>query len=423
MPRKKSLPAKNNQNTDKSAIDEMGKAISDITDALERYANAYNNIFDRGIGNDYVIGDHWKDVCEGVIGLLNGDTGNIDCAATDRRLRQLIERFFKTVGDDSLALPGSEVRAIPVDMVPMDYRVPNTFAEVEFKTTKDRVPGSDVQVEFPNAKKVLRNSPTIKVELVTEIGSKKLTDRQMELLTNVIIVNDNVAVFGGPQIDDWKSLKVVMEALGSKWKRQLGGFQFPDDVDALEIVDKAKRTGVIIDPKEADFFWTSDEVADRLVDFSRVNDRHNVLEPSAGNGALVKAIRRAAPGAVVTCVEALDKNYQALTELKPFNAIRRDFLTIGPGEIGTFDRIVMNPPFSKRADINHVWHAFRHFLAPGGILAAIMSGSVEYREDTLTKSFRMLVEENNGSIVKLPADSFKHAGTSVNTVMVRMFKE
>ncbi len=87
----------------------------------------------------------------------------------------------------------------------------------------------------------------------------------------------------------------------------------------------------------------------------------------------------------------------------------------------TYDRVIMNPPFSGRADILHVTHAMR-FLKPGGILVAIMSAGVEFRDDRIACEFRKLMAANAGELRRNPDGSFKNAGTMVRTVMVKMRK-
>jgi len=98
-----------------------------------------------------------------------------------------------------------------------------------------------------------------------------------------------------------------------------------------------------------------------------------------------------------------------------FSIHQVDFLATTPSP--TFDRVIMNPPFTKRADIEHVLHAYK-FLAPGGRLVAIMSAGVMFRGDMKSVRFRDLVTTHGGSIAPLPEGSFKAAGTSVNTAVV-----
>lgn len=98
-----------------------------------------------------------------------------------------------------------------------------------------------------------------------------------------------------------------------------------------------------------------------------------------------------------------------------------DFLTIPvpTNDAGRYSRVVCNPPFSHGADVQHVTHAFRHWLAPGGLLVAIMSAGTATRDDKATKAFRALVEAH-GSMEELPDGSFEASGTSVRTVLVTL---
>ena len=58
--------------------------------------------------------------------------------------------------------------------------------------------------------------------------------------------------------------------------------------------------------------------------------------------------------------------------------INRDFLTMKPGDIPQVDKIIMNPPFDRGGDCDHVRHAFQ-FLKPGGVLVAVMSARRVWR--------------------------------------------
>jgi len=93
-----------------------------------------------------------------------------------------------------------------------------------------------------------------------------------------------------------------------------------------------------------------------------------------------------------------------------------------------YDRIVMNPPFEKQADIDHVLHAYE-LLEPNGRLVSIMSTSVTYRDNQKTKEFRAFMGELpkvpglHGHIEHNPEGSFKEAGTTVNTVTIVLERE
>jgi hypothetical protein len=257
------------------------------------------------------------------------------------------------------------------------------------------------------------------------IGQKQLTERQRELLSVITVGEDGIARFPKePRIPDWPALKKVMTALGGSWKTS-DGFRFAVGVDADELICQARMTGHIIDPRAADFFETPDELADLVVaKCGPIPDGSSVLEPSAGRGALVRAIRRACKPTTIFAVEALDANIKALEKL-PWTTddgiLHGDFMSLRHGGIGEYDFVVMYPPFSKRQDIAHVQRAYRCFLKPGGTLVAIMSGGVAFREDALASDFRAFVEAN-GEIEKLPDGAFKASGTMVRTALVTVRK-
>ena len=84
-----------------------------------------------------------------------------------------------------------------------------------------------------------------------------------------------------------------------------------------------------------------------------------------------------------------------------------DFLTLN-GELGQFDRIVMNPPFADGADVRHVEHA-RTKLKPGGRLVSVVANGPRQRAG---------LEPIASEWIDLPAGSFKDQGTSVNAAIV-----
>jgi 16S rRNA G1207 methylase RsmC len=82
-----------------------------------------------------------------------------------------------------------------------------------------------------------------------------------------------------------------------------------------------------------------------------------------------------------------------------------DFLFV---PLGSFDKIVMNPPFENGADIKHILRA-RELLIPGGRLVAICANGPRQQA-----KLKPLATEWRD----LPADTFKQAGTGVNTALI-----
>ncbi len=94
----------------------------------------------------------------------------------------------------------------------------------------------------------------------------------------------------------------------------------------------------------------------RLVELADVRETDRILEPSAGTGAILQAIRDAVPRAKCDAVElhaGLARHLQA-----HFPEVRiwcGDFLEYHPER--RYTRIIMNPPFHRGDDIRHIRRA------------------------------------------------------------------
>ncbi len=161
-----------------------------------------------------------------------------------------------------------------------------------------------------------------------------------------------------------------------------------------------------------------------------------VLEPSAGTGNLARLAAAEqstwnwegrerveyACRAIVDCIEIQPHLAAALEAEGIYGRVfARDFLTLSPDVTGLYDRIVMNPPFDRERDIDHVNHALK-FLRPGGVLIAIMSAGTEHRTTRKAVAFRALMESLRADWRDLPAGSFSEVGTNVNTLFVKVKK-
>ncbi len=143
-----------------------------------------------------------------------------------------------------------------------------------------------------------------------------------------------------------------------------------------------------------------------------------VLEPSCGDGALIGAILANEPKAVVHAYEIRDSAASKAYEKFPQAIVcTKDFLTKAPKP--QFNFVVMNPPFSRQQDIDHILHAHK-FLKPHGKLVSIAGAGVNFRTNRKTMDFRQFVEDHGGSIEALPEGAFKSSGTAVRTVLVEI---
>lgn len=147
-------------------------------------------------------------------------------------------------------------------------------------------------------------------------------------------------------------------------------------------------------------------------------DPVDILEPSAGSGAILDALRAAYPAARLAAYER-HASLRDVLQRKGYELAGSDFLeaTAAP----QFDRVLMNPPFENGQDIDHVRHAFG-MLRPGGILVAIMSPGPFFRSDRKACGFREWFDNLAGERRDLPAGAFKESGTGIATVLVTVRK-
>lgn len=227
----------------------------------------------------------------------------------------------------------------------------------------------------------------------------------------------------------YEEVNGALENFGGKWNRKAGAHVFREDPS--EMLDEVVQTGGYIKQKtkaqQLGFFKTPPELAKRLVDAAGIKQGDVVLEPSAGTGNLIRALPD-----WVSWVYACEVNAGIISALR-LATLRwgttcvhcRDFLQTTPSDLDPraklVDVVVMNPPFARQADIDHVLHATT-FLRPGGRLAAIMSASVLFRANKKTVDFRRWVESLGGVFEALPDGSFTVSGTNAATVMLSLTK-
>lgn len=182
----------------------------------------------------------------------------------------------------------------------------------------------------------------------------------------------------------------------------------PDGAE-FEAMKETLRAGVKV-VSAPQLFPTPAELAERVAELADIRPGQRVLEPSAGTGNLIEAVRRREPGAHVEAVEINMALANALaSRCKGVPVMPGDFLEKSEFELGgKFDRIVMNPPFVNGADIKHIQHALK-FLKPGGRLVAICANGPRQRE--ALQPLAMEWED-------LPRDTFKEAGTGVSTALL-----
>ena len=243
----------------------------------------------------------------------------------------------------------------------------------------------------------------------TSVGSDVL-----DILSRATVTGNAVQFTDRMDRATYLAVAEVLKAEGGKWNRKAQAILFPGD--AAPIVAAILEDGTVTRPQDEGYFPTPPPVVADILDLADLEPGMEVLEPSAGDGAIARAVYDR--GCKVDCVELNAKRADALrAEGYARMVSAADFLNVPQAPL--YDRVLMNPPFAAKADIEHVRHALG-FLRPGGLLVAVMSAGTEFRDDRATAEFRELVEDHDGVMIPLPEDSFKVSGTGVRTVLVAM---
>lgn len=229
----------------------------------------------------------------------------------------------------------------------------------------------------------------------------------------------------------YERVNKALTAMGGTWNRKAGGHVF--DHDPRPLVEGLLETGSLTVARDG-FFETPPAVIRRMLELAPLpNYSVIVLEPSAGKGAILRALL-ALPQAKWSMFHACEKDaqrYQYLTETFPddVDLVEEDFLEYHlPRHLddGTpmflYQRIYMNPPFEEGQDVAHVRHAY-DLLQPyryndPATLVSVMSEHAFFAGDRQSVEFRLWLEMVGGSSEPLPANSFRESGTNVNARLV-----
>ena len=207
--------------------------------------------------------------------------------------------------------------------------------------------------------------------------------------------------------------KWIEEAGGSWQGGKIQGFTFPFNPERIfSILKEGKRCNL---QQDYQFFETPADVADWLVMLAGgIHEDDTVLEPSAGRGALIKAIHRACPSVTVECYELMPENREFLHTLSNVILLDEDFTK---DSVGSYTKIIANPPFANNQDIEHVKLMYDR-LEEGGTLAAITSQHWRLASEKRCIDFRNWLKEVHGEVFEISAGEFKESGTSISTMAV-----
>ena len=125
-------------------------------------------------------------------------------------------------------------------------------------------------------------------------------------------------------------------------------------------------------------FPTPKKISEQIYSMLDIKRTERILEPQAGNGDLIRPL--ISSGHDSTKIVAVEINgplcEHLRTSLPNIEVHHKDFLSVEPLELGLFDKVTMNPPFSKLQDIEHIQHAFKFLKAGGGTYLSSFRGAI-----------------------------------------------
>ena len=251
--------------------------------------------------------------------------------------------------------------------------------------------------------KIADNILSILGECRTEGNTLFLPDRQLDRPT-------------------YQAVNKVLVNIGGKWNRKAKGHVF-DDGDPAELLNNVLMTGETVDPqKQYQFFPTSRAVAEQMCRMAELDSTCVVLEPSCGKGDLADVVFEAGVKALYGL--ELNRDMEHYLKGKPYTTmVGVDFLEFAKdgGIDHEWNRIVMNPPFTKQQDIDHILAAY-DILSPGGILVSVVSEAPFFWSNKKALAFRGFLDSHGAEMVKLDEGAFKESGTMVRTRIIKLEK-
>ncbi|BCL74126.1 hypothetical protein TUMSATVNIG1_61100 (plasmid) [Vibrio nigripulchritudo] len=238
-------------------------------------------------------------------------------------------------------------------------------------------------------------------------GSGDPVLRELELLTP----SDNKLLLPKQELKHYSSIKRLLEKADANYKKN--AFHFSADVNAADIQLKLLQGQSINIKKQYQFFPTPKKLVAKALAALELKSSHVWLEPSAGLGALAKEANKISEAGVL--VELMPANAEKLRQ--SFGVvIEGDFLRVGE-QLGIFDRIIANPPFTNDQDCTHIMKMYEHLVA-GGRMVSFASQSWLNASTKKQREFKDWLKHVGAKVEKIGAGEFSSSGTNVATTMI-----
>lgn len=243
---------------------------------------------------------------------------------------------------------------------------------------------------------------------------RQVDRRTREILENATVDGVRVRVVDEVTPADWAGVADVLRKLGGRY--QPGSRAYVFEADPTAALGEVIASGTVDTARGAEgYVATPDVLAEQLTGYpysaiATLPAGAWALEPSAGGGALVRAVVDANPDVQVMAIEPNTARSKLIDvdggRVRVVNSTLESYVERAEGR--RFDAVIMNPPFSVPGNrtiwIDHVRLAW-DLLRPGGRLAAVVPAGFTFRSDRKTAGIRDLVERH-GAYEKLPRTMF-----------------
>lgn len=265
-----------------------------------------------------------------------------------------------------------------------------------------------------------------------------MSEQALQALRMAVADHNTVRI---PIITDRKVWVEIDRALsriagGSRWDRRAQAHVYNQDPRAA--LEQLTGNAVIPPPcvtrdKELSYWATPTPLAQLLIDDLDLPEGGRVLEPSAGDGQLVRALQDAYPLVHIDAVEPDNGRRIVLRTsggagLHVWDSTFEDYVEAWRvvKDPVLFDAVVMNPPFTlpsrRYAWAEHLALAW-DLLRPGGQLRAIVPASLGFGRQRPIAAARALIGAAGGSFRPAPDAAFRGSGTDISTMIVEAVKE
>jgi phospholipid N-methyltransferase len=223
----------------------------------------------------------------------------------------------------------------------------------------------------------------------------------------------------------YTQVKTTLNKAEGFWKGgKVQGFEFKSDPTlVLKKLCDGEKINI---KKQFQAFFTSPKLADQLVKLAEIEKEDIILEPSAGEGAIIEAIyRKLGDDFLLDYVDyfELNKEYSRVIEAKYNTSGKIRAMQVGTNFMTStlihtqYDKIIANPPFSKNQDIDHIRMMYEYLL-PGGRIVSVASIHWKHGNEQKCRAFRDWLDMLHAKIIDVPAGAFKESGTNIVTCII-----